>query len=93
MVWNSLGQSGINWDKLDRASQLGTLLGELGAVPVCPVCRTLDSTGQLRAGLLMKGGGTERGVQGRHFRRCSLAGQVGRGQGGMAKGWAGMGLS
>ena len=31
----------------------GTLLGELGAVPVCPVCHTLDSTGQLRAGLLM----------------------------------------
>ena len=25
----------------------------LGAVPVCPVCHTLDSTGQLRASLLM----------------------------------------
>ena len=51
VVWDSLGSTG---DKLDRASQLGTLLGELGAVPVCPVCHTLDSTGQLRAGLLMK---------------------------------------
>ena len=50
MVWDSLGSTG---NKLDKASQLGTLLGELGAVPVCPVCHTLDSTGQLRAGLLM----------------------------------------
>ena len=52
MVWDSLGSTG---DKLDKASQLGTLLGELGAVPVCPVCHTLDSIGQLRAGLLMEG--------------------------------------
>ena len=50
MVWDSLGSTG---DKLGRASQLGTLLGELGAIPVCPVCHTLDSTGQLRAGLLI----------------------------------------
>ena len=51
MVWDSLGSTG---DKLDRAGQLGTLLGELEAAPVCPVCHTLDSTGQLRAGLLMQ---------------------------------------
>ena len=55
--WSSLGQSGIAgtawdkyWNSLSSASQLGTLLGELGFWESCPV---LSSTGQGRVGLLI----------------------------------------